>query len=127
MLRDSGLVQAFREVGSDRRKSIIKLASQGVEFSEQDVNEMLQRRKRLHEFENALADDGKDERWWQRFFDRNKWIFGYGLNYVILRLEQSQAHVGGTLIDGKSEKIPDFLASTSGLVRFTVLVEIKTP
>lgn len=43
------LVQAFREVGSDRRKSIIKLASQGVEFSEQDVNEMLQRRKRLHE------------------------------------------------------------------------------
>lgn len=59
------LVQAFRGVGSERRKSIVELASQGVEFSEQDVNEMLQRRKRLREFEVAFDDQGKDERWWQ--------------------------------------------------------------
>lgn len=30
------LVQAFRGVGPERRKSIVELASQGVEFSEQD-------------------------------------------------------------------------------------------
>lgn len=48
-------VQAFRGVGPERRKSIVELASQGVEFSEQDVNEMLQRRKRLREFEVLLV------------------------------------------------------------------------
>jgi hypothetical protein len=27
---------------------------------------------------------------WQKFFEQNKWIFGYGLNYQILNQEQSQ-------------------------------------
>jgi hypothetical protein len=121
------LVEAFSKVGVERRKTIIKLASQGVEFTEQDINEMLQRRKRLREFEDALAAQGRDEHWWQRFFEANKWIFGYGLNYVILRLEQPQARVGGGSIVGTGERIPDALASTRGLVSFTVLVEIKTP
>ncbi len=88
---------------------------------------MLQRRKRLTEFKKALDAQNSSEGWWQAFFKDNKWIFGYGLNYVILRLEQPQAHVGGTSIKGTGGKIPDYLASTGGLVRFTVLVEIKTP
>lgn len=97
------LVEAFSKVGPEDRRSIIKLASQGVEFTEQDINEMLQRRKRLAEFKSALDSQGdshkqKDESWWQKFFEDNKWIFGYGLNYVILRLEQSQARVAGELL-----------------------------
>jgi len=121
------LVAAFSEVGAERRRSIIKLASQGLDFTEQDINEMLQRRRRLMEFKNALDAHKSSEAWWQKFFKDNKWIFGYGLNYVILRLEQPQAHVGGTSIEGTGGKIPDYLASTGGVVRFTVLVEIKTP
>jgi Shedu protein SduA, C-terminal len=108
-------------------KSIITMlsSSPGVAFSEQDVNELLQRRRRLAEFGDGLVKKWS-EPLWQSFFERNKWIFGYGLNYVILRMEQSQAHVGGLGLDGSGEKIPDYLASTSGSVRFTVLVEIKT-
>jgi hypothetical protein len=121
------LVEAFSKVGAERRKTIIKLASQGVEFTEQDINEMLHRKKRLQQFEDAFAAQGRDEHWWQKFFERNKWIFGYGLNYVILRLERSQASVGGASIDRTGDKISDYLASTLGLVGFTVLVEIKTP
>jgi hypothetical protein len=121
------LVAAFSKVGPERRRSLIKLASQGVEFTEQDINEMLQRRKRLSEFKAALDAQHSTEAWWQKFFKDNKWIFGYGLNYVILRLEQPQANVGGTSIEGTGGKIPDYLASTGGVVRFTVLVEIKTP
>ena len=50
-----------------------------------------------------------------------------GLNYVILRLEDSQPYVGGTQTNRRGAQMPDYLAATSGTVRFTVLVEIKTP
>jgi hypothetical protein len=129
MKRDAAqIVAAIAKRDSTFVKSIITMlsSSTGVTFSEQDVNEILQRKKRLVEFRKALIEK-KGEPWWQNFFTQNKWIFGYGLNYVILRLEQPQAHVGGTALNGTGAKIPDYLAATSGNVRFTVLVEIKTP
>ena len=61
-----------------------------------------------------------------RIFEDNKWIFGYGLEYVILRVEQPQAHVVGASVRGKDTQKADFLTS-SGPAKFTVLVEIKTP
>jgi hypothetical protein len=87
---------------------------------------LLQRKKRLAEFKRALDEQVGDEDWWQRFFEDNKWIFGYGLNYVILRVEQAQAHVLGASVTGKDAQKADFLTS-SGPSKFTVLVEIKTP
>jgi hypothetical protein len=122
------IVSAIRRRDAESIKSIIKLlsATENVALSETDVSELLQRRRRLRSFKEALTAK-HNESWWQPFFKDNKWIFGYGLNYVILRLEESQANVGGARLDRGGAGVPDFLASTSGEVRFTVLVEIKTP
>lgn len=54
-------------------------------------------------------------------------IFGNGLNYEILRQQQSQPTYGGVKMDGKGGQRGDNLMSTTGDLNFTVLVEIKTP
>ena len=86
------------------------------------------RSEALEEFRLNLRIKGLgEESFWQDFFERNKWIFGYGLNYQILRYEQSQPHYGGTRVDRSGGQRGDTLLSTDGDVKFTVLVEIKTP
>jgi hypothetical protein len=106
--------------------SIIKQLSTNVELSPQDVNHILRRKQKLGEFERAL-EQRPDERFWQEFFQRNTWIFGYGLNYQILNQCQSQPHYGAVRLNGRAGEKGDFLASTAGDLNFTVIVEIKTP
>jgi hypothetical protein len=127
--RESAIVSGLRERGAASLMSIIKqlFASPGVSFSHEDVNQLLKRKEKLVEFERGLTERPTDEQWWQNFFERNKWIFGYGLNYQILRQEQAQPHYGGTQVSGRGGQKGDYLVSTVGDVRFTVLVEIKTP
>lgn len=81
----------------------------------------------LAEFEQNINDSSRDESWWQDFFSRNKWIFGYGLNYQILRTIQEQPNYGGTNVTGSGGQRGDFLQRTAAEVSFTVLVEIKKP
>jgi hypothetical protein len=125
---ETEIVNAIRERGVPSLKNIITQlsATPGLALSNDDINQLLRRREKLAEFQAALTTRA-DEKWWQSFFEENKWIFGYGLNYQILRQEQSQPHYGGTSISGRGGKRGDYLTSTSGDLRFTVLVEIKTP
>lgn len=125
----SQIVEALKRRGAESVASIIKelSAAPGVNFTERDINSLLKRREKLGEFEEALQRYASDERWWQDFFETNKWIFGYGLNYVILRQEQAQPNFGGARVDGTGTQRGDFLMSTMGDLNFTVLVEIKTP
>lgn len=127
--RESAIVSALRERGAASLVSIIKQLSStaGVSLSHADVNQLLRRKEKFSEFAEALGSRSDDESWWQNFFEGNKWIFGYGLNYQILRQEQSQPHYGGTRVDGRGGQKGDYLASTVGDIGFTVLVEIKTP
>ncbi len=82
----------------------------------------------LEEFRTSLPIKGVgEEAYWQDFFERNRWIFGYGLNYQILKQEQSQPHYGGTRVDGTGGQRGDTLCTAEGDIKFTVLVEIKTP
>lgn len=81
----------------------------------------------LAEFEQSINDTTKGEAWWQEFFSRNKWIFGYGLNYQILRTVQEQPNYGGANVTGSGGQRGDFLQRTAANVSFTVLVEIKKP
>lgn len=80
----------------------------------------------LKEFKESIEKNLLEE-YWQDYFEKNKWIFGYGLDYKILRQEQSQPNYGGIRINGTGGQRGDFLVSTEGDYRFTVLVEIKTP
>lgn len=113
-------------------KSVIRIIKElsktkGISLSEEDIAQILDRKGVLSEFKVALSKHSTEENWWQDFFEDNKWIFGYGLNYQILREEQTQPYYGGVKIDGKGGQKGDYLTSTLGNINFTVLVEIKTP
>lgn len=113
-------------------KSVVRIIKElskieGVALSEADINQLLNRKEKLSNFKDDMKKHGDDESWWQDFFENNKWIFGYGLNYQILRPEQTQPHYGGDRVDGKGGQKGDYLTSTLGNISFTVLVEIKTP
>jgi hypothetical protein len=64
---------------------------------------------------------------WQKFFERNTWIFGYGLSYKFLSTLKAQPNYGGTTVTGSGAQRGDYLAASEADKRFTVLVEIKTP
>lgn len=79
-------------------------------------------------FSQALERKSElNEQWWQKFFEKNTWIFGYGLNYQFLHLMESQPDYGGRKFTGRGSQKGDFLMNTGANIRFTVLVEIKTP
>jgi hypothetical protein len=126
---ESQIVAALKKRRLESVASIIRELSAvpGVKLTEEDINSLLKRKEKLGEFEEGLQKHASDERWWQDFFETNKWIFGYGLNYEILRQEQAQPSYGGVRIDGTGMQRGDFLMSTMGVLNFTVLVEIKTP
>ncbi len=75
----------------------------------------------LERFRSALAAT-RDEDWWQGFFEENTWIFGYGLNYKILKTVQTQPNYGGVAVTRKGMQKGDFLQSTEAVIEFTVLV-----
>lgn len=126
---ESEIVAALRDRDASSISNIIKqlLSIEGVSLSDKDIDQLLKRKERFVEFSTSLKTQATDESWWQDFFERNKWIFGYGLNYQILRHKQSQPNYGGTRMDGKGGQKGDYLTSTDGDLSFTVLVEIKTP
>ena len=126
---ESEIVAALHGRNAESIKDIIKQLSstEGLFLSQADINQLLKRKEKLVEFEEALVSHKSDESWWQDFFEQNKWIFGYGLNYQILRQEQAQPHYGGTAVSGSGGQRGDYLTSTVGGINFTVLVEIKAP
>lgn len=91
------IVSALRGRNPESIISIIKqlFSDPKVKLSNEDINQLLKRRGKLEKFEDTLETKSDDENWWQDFFEQNKWIFGYGLNYQILRQEQPQPHYGG--------------------------------
>jgi antiviral defense system Shedu protein SduA len=125
---DAEIASALSARGANSLIKIIRELSRikDVSLTEEDVNQLLKRKEKLLEFEKNLHA-GHKEVWWQDFFEANKWIFGYGLDYQILRQEQPQPVYRGPRLDGKGGQRGDFLHSTVADVSFTVLVEIKKP
>lgn len=90
---------------------------------------------KLHESRRRAVDDFRlhldSGRWkegdWQQFFENNTWIFGQGLAYQFLGVVQAQPSYGGTTVRGTGGQRGDFLAAAAAAVRFTALVDIKTP
>ncbi|MFO7568130.1 MAG: Shedu immune nuclease family protein [Enhygromyxa sp.] len=80
----------------------------------------------LRRFDVMLGGEHPEQAW-QEFLAANTWIFGYGLNYQILRTIQEQPNYGGAAVDRRGGRRGDYLQATEGAVRFTVLVEIKSP
>ncbi|MEJ1411110.1 MAG: Shedu immune nuclease family protein [Candidatus Sedimenticola sp. (ex Thyasira tokunagai)] len=97
------------------------------------------RKKQLSVYENLLSnqsyfDDLKrkknctKEGLWQKYFEKNPWVFGYGLGYIFLsglddkKLEQV---VQGHSVDSHGKRV-DALMKTKGIISNLCFIEIKT-
>ena len=125
------LVQENQEVFSEVAQA---------EITREDIVALGYRKKQVSVFrrllfERSYFDQAKaakrivaDESLWQAFFERNQWVFGYGLSYLFVtgfdnrRLEQVVE--GYDLIT--RGKRADGLMKTRGMVSAVCFVEIKT-
>ncbi|MGE3148196.1 MAG: Shedu immune nuclease family protein [Pseudorhodoplanes sp.] len=90
-----------------------------------DIYAVGAKRRALTEFESGLGAN-LPELEWQKFFERNPWIFGHGLNYVFLNKvgKRLEAQTTGSTFD-RAGKRADGLLLTRAEVSQYVLVEIK--
>lgn len=125
------LVQENQEVFSEVAQA---------EITREDIVALGYRKKQVNVFrrllfERAYFDQAKatkgigaDEALWQAFFERNQWVFGYGLSYFFVtgfddrKLEQVVE--GYDLIT--RGKRADGLMKTRGIINAVCFVEIKT-
>ncbi|TPJ64471.1 Shedu immune nuclease family protein [Mesorhizobium sp. B2-6-1] len=104
----------------------------------QDIFGLARRKRELAHFRKMLDDPGLraaeaekhggPELAWQAFFERNTWIFGYGLSYVALASLHGRAlraKVAGYNITGRGKEV-DGLMKTVAAINSLCFVEIKT-
>ena len=109
------------------------------EVTTKDLIAVGYRKKQLSVYDNLLSDSSyfedmkvkkncTNESLWQKYFEKNPWIFGYGLGYIFLsgfddrKLEQV---VQGYSIDSHGKRV-DALMKTKGIISNLCFVEIKT-
>lgn len=73
--------------------------------------------------ENGLKKNS-EEKVWQYFFEKNQWIFGYGLDYRFQEILQREVHLSDSELDGSNTVISDYLL---GDKFFTTFIELKKP
>lgn len=108
-------------------------------ITKDDVIAVGYRKRQLQTFKRLLEDPAsfeevklkkhcKDEAVWQKFFEKNPWIFGYGLSYLYLsslddkKLEQV---VHGHTVSEHGKRV-DALLRTRGVISSLCFAEIKT-
>jgi hypothetical protein len=119
---DKGIVERFKTMDDRQRGSIIRALKGSL--TGEEINVLLGRRQGLDEFEARMKAGDWSESEWQKFFDRHQWVFGYGLDYRIMRQFDREMVVGGTGTDNQNKPTVDFLMTFTD---YTVLVEIKRP
>ena len=109
------------------------------EITKQDVIAVGYRKKQLQVFQRLLEDEQyfdslrkqkgcTAEGLWQQYFEKNPWVFGYGLSYIPIagltdkKLEQV---VQGHSIAAPGKRV-DALLRTRGIISSLCFVEIKT-
>lgn len=119
---DRGLVERVKGMDAEQRESLISALSGSL--SVEEVNVLLGRKQGLQEFEAHMQAGDWAEPAWQDFFDRHQWVFGYGLDYRVMRQFDREMTVGGFGTDNQNKPTVDFLMQFTD---YTVLVEIKRP
>ena len=110
---------------SDNSTEIIQALENNPNLTK-DIIALNHRRKELEEFENKLSSSTSEPEW-QKFFEKNNWIFGYGLNYIfasnVENSKMEQTVVGANF--NEKGKRTDSLMKTKAEISQYVLVEIK--
>lgn len=123
-----------QEGGAELVESLI---NSGIISSKDIVNTSFRKRgleifKRLLEEEDywkvyAGKNDisiSSEEKVWQFFFEKNQWIFGYGLDYRYQEILQREVHLSDAELSGSNSVISDYLL---GDKFFTTFIELKKP
>ncbi len=94
----------------------------------EDIVALAYRRQQLDRFQTMMDEKDVTEDDWQRFFECNQWIFGYGLAYVFttgLDNQKLQQTIRGANLLRHGKK-PDGIMKTRAAISALCLVEIKT-
>lgn len=118
---DRNLVERIRNLGGAQREAVLRALQQSL--TDDEVNTLLGRKQGLEEFETQIGRSCSEGQW-QDFFEREQWVFGYGLDYRIMRQFSREAVVGSGGVDNQNKPVADFLMT---FTEYTVLVEIKRP
>ena len=118
-------------------KSFSEVISSSI--TKKDVIAVAYRKKQLEAFRQLLEDTSyfnkakeqkqcSGEALWQRFFEKNPWIFGYGLNYIYLDAlddKKLEKVVHGYSVGTRGKRV-DALMKSRGAISSLCFVEIKT-
>ncbi len=94
------------------------------DLTQKEINLLLGRRQAFEVFQSHINGNEWSEKDWQDFFEQQTWVFGYGLDYRIMRLFDREMVVGGGGSDNRNKPAVDYLMTFTD---YTVLVEIKRP
>lgn len=102
------------------------------------ILELSYRKKQIKRFEQLLNDDNLfnseaklfsgNEFVWQKFFEANPWIFGFGLNYIFntpLEGKKLEQTISGYSFNENGKRV-DALLKTTGMIQTLCFGEIKT-
>lgn len=119
---DREIVERVRRMTDEQRGDFLRAVQNTLTSDE--INVLLGRKQGLEEYQRQLELDVWSEADWQAFFERQEWVFGYGLDYRIMRQFDREMKVGVGGTDNKNQPMVDFLMTFTD---YTVLVEIKKP
>lgn len=97
-------------------------------LTENDVVSIGYRKRQLEVFKIMLENNDLNEPDWQSFFEKNSWIFGYGLSYIFNEsvIDQKLEQYTSGFDFNSNGKRTDALLKTSGFIKSLCFVEIKT-
>jgi hypothetical protein len=142
---DDNILNAWFITENEKRKFISESPELLAEIVKNDITKsdivaLGYRKKQLEVFGKLLHDNiffetmakewsarGK-ESVWQKFFERNSWIFGYGLNYIFttqLDNKKLEQVTSGYSVQESGKRV-DALMKTRGFISSLCFVEIKT-
>ena len=119
---DRALIGKIKKLDASERERLFRSIHDNL--TQEEINLLLGRRQALEEFNSQLLTDAWSETHWQDFFEVHNWVFGYGLDYRIMRQFDREMVVGAGGTDNREKPTVDFLMNFTD---YTVLVEIKRP
>ncbi len=129
------LIKTLKDKAVEDKELVDELIKSGV--TKDDIKEYSYKKEQLKEFERLLIDaeyfdnlkknKAGAERVWQDFFEKNTWIFGYGLNFIFTTAIQDkklEQVVSGYNFNEHGKRV-DALMLTNGLINSLIFAEIK--
>lgn len=120
---DRNIIEQIRYMGKPQREAALEALRSSL--TAEEINVLLGRKQAVQFFKTHLDSSHLSELEWQNFFEKEHWVFGYGLDYRIMKQFGREMVVGsGGGTDNQNKPLVDFLGTFTD---YTVLVEIKRP